>query len=164
MRQRKLCASDINFSSYECNGHVNSFKTTKKHEFPSTNGNRCRNFKINIDNNAPKVCMHKAQMKTKNRSQQRCRRRRRRRSQTYREQTSFRNAATFSEFAFHRIVLFIIVILLYVGCCVANGQQRDFYANAQKTGESQLWRYYKRYSTSRHSHEICMIECWFIEK
>lgn len=131
MRQRKLCASDRNFSSYECNGHVNSYKTTNKNEFPSTNGNRCRNFKINIDKNAPKVYMHEEKMKTKKRSQQQCRRR----SKKYRIQTSFQNAATFSEFAFHRIVLFIIVILLFVGCRVANGQQRDLYANAQNTGE-----------------------------
>lgn len=125
MKQRKSCASDINSSSDECNGHVRSFKRTSKDEFRSRNGNRCRNSQIKSDK-PKKACVHGPQMMY-NRSQ-RCL------SRNNTVQTSLRNAPIYSKFAFHRIVP-LIVILLFIGCYVVNGQQTDSQFNAQNTGE-----------------------------
>lgn len=122
MKQRKSYASDINSSSVECSGHVRSFKRTSKDEFRSRNGNRFRNLQIKSDK-PKKACVHGPQ----NRSQ-RCL------SRNNTVQTSLRNAPIYSKFAFHRIVP-LIVILLFTGCCVANGQQTDSQFNAQNTGE-----------------------------
>lgn len=127
MRQKNLCASDKIFRFNDCNGHVKSNKRISDDEFRCTNGNRCRNLQINIDN-APEVYVHETQMKC-NRSQC-CL------SQNNQVQTSFRNVTIYSKFAFHRIIHFIIIILLFAGCCVVNGQQRDSYVNVQNTGES----------------------------
>lgn len=127
MEQRK-CASDINSSSDECNGHVRSIKRTNKDEFRSSNGNRCRNLKINTDK--PKVACSFAHTMP----QMQCNRSQRCLSHSNTVQTSFQYAPIYSKFAFHQIVLFI-VILLFTGCCVTNGQHTESQFNAQNTGE-----------------------------
>lgn len=127
MKQRKLCAGDIDSSSEACNGHVRiSIKRTIRNEFQSTNGNRCRNMQIKTDKPKNEAYAHEPQIK--------CHRSQRCRSHNHTVQTCFRKAPIYSIFAFHWIVLFI-VILLFTGCCVTNGQQIDSQLNAQNTGE-----------------------------
>lgn len=151
MKQRKSCASDINSSSEECNGHVRSFRRASEYEFRSRNGNRCRNLQIKSDK-PKKACAHEPHMMY-NRSQ-RCL------SRNNTVQTSLRNAPIYSKFAFHRIVP-LIVILLFTGCCVANGQQTDSQFDAQNTGEWVISGYFTAIVSPRNS--IWMNKHGFVE-
>lgn len=113
MKQRKLCACNISSSS-ECNGHVKSFiKPTNPDECQRTNGNCLRNSEIPVDK-TKKGGFYETQTEF-NRSQ-RCLK-----NDTI-VQIRFNSVPIYSKFAFHPIIL-LIVILAFDVCGVANGQR-----------------------------------------
>lgn len=131
MKEKTFFAHNTSSSSDECNGHVNNFKRISGDKFQCTNGNRSPNCEIKIDKTNEERAQIRSQMNTK-------------RSQRCLEhndiivQSSFNNAPIYSKFAFHQIIHFVVVLLLFAVCSTVNGQQlrETRQITSQNTGES----------------------------
>lgn len=124
MKQRKFIACNTSSCSDECNGHVKYFKEKNSDMFfvRSTNGNhRIQKCEIKIDKTKGKCTWTQPEMKY-NRSQQRCLE-----QKNSIVQKSMNNALPiYSKFAFHRIIHFIVVIvILFAVCSPVSGQQQQ---------------------------------------
>ena len=124
MKQRKFNACNSSSSSGECNGHVKLFKEINSDMFVrSTNGNRgIRNSEIKIDKTKGKRIRTQPQMKYSR--SQRCLEH----NSIVVQKNMVNNALViYSKFAFHRIIHFVIVVVLLfaVGSPVRGQQQRQ---------------------------------------
>lgn len=129
MKQIKSCVCSISSTLNECNGHTDSLKENRSDKFLCENGSRSPNCETKID-------------KTKEERLQIQQRMEYNRSQPCLEhniivQSSLNDASNYSKFAFHRIIIHLIVILLIFDVCyTVNGQQQESRQRTQNsTGE-----------------------------
>lgn len=125
MKQKIMCI--YSSTCNECNGHTDSFKRISTDKFLCANGSRLPNHEIKIDKTKEECVQIQPNMKY-NRSQ-RCL------EHNIIVQSSLNNAPIYSKFAFHRIIHFIGILLLFVVCSTVNGQQQESRQRTQNTGE-----------------------------
>lgn len=131
MKENIFSAYNTSSSSNECNGHANNFKRISGDKFQCTNGSRSPNCEIKIDKTNEERAQIRPQMN--NERSQRCLE-----HNDIIVQSSFNNAPIYSKFAFHQIIHFVVVLVLFAICSTVNGQQlRDVrQITSQNTGES----------------------------
>lgn len=128
IRARTALSSSLN----ECNGHANNFKriTRDKFQCTNTNGSRSPNCETKIDKTKEERKHIQPQIKY-NRSQ-RCLE-----HNDILVQSSFNNTPIYSKFAFHQIIRFTVILLLFVARSVTCQQQQESrQESSQNAGES----------------------------
>lgn len=124
MKQIKSNVYNISSSLNECNGHTDSFKKISRDKFLCANGSRSQNCEKKIDKTNEEHLQIQQRMKY-NRSH-RC---------NIIVQSSLNDAPIYSNFAFQRIIHFIVILLMFDVCYTVNGQHQESRQRTQNTGE-----------------------------